>query len=61
MQVQIVASKKFVIVALNADSKTFVVHVAIQKLKKMIIYLDQKAQIATQDQSIAQSGAQNGV
>ena len=44
-RVQLVDPKEFVIAALNADSKTFVVHVAIRKQEKMAMNLDKKAQI----------------
>ena len=47
-QVQLVDPKKFVKVALDTDSKTFVMHVAIQKHKKMIIDPARKAQIKAQ-------------
>ena len=50
--VQLVDLKEFVIAALDMDSKTFVVHVAIRKREKMAINPDKKAQIE------AQSGAQ---
>ena len=42
--------------ALNADSETFVVHVAIREREEMAIDLDKKAQIKAQ--SGAKSGAQ---
>ena len=44
-QVQLVDPKKFVIVALDADSKTFVVHVAIREREEMAIDPDKKVQI----------------
>ena len=47
-QVQIVDPKEFVIVALNADSKTFVVHVAIQKREKMPVHSKKQAEIGAQ-------------
>ena len=53
-QVQLVDLNKFVIAMLNADSETFVVHVAIQEQKKMVIDPVRKTQIE------AQSGVQNG-
>ena len=40
--------KKFVIIALNADSKTFIIYVAIQKQEKMAMDLIKKAQIKVQ-------------
>ena len=42
-QVQLVDPKEFVIAALDIDSKTFVVHMAIRESKKMAIDLDWKA------------------
>ena len=51
-QVQLVDPKEFVIAALHADSKTFVVHVAIWEREEMAMDLDKKAQIEVQ------SGAQ---
>ena len=53
-QVQLVDPKEFVIAALDADSETFVVHVAIREQKEMAMNPDRKAQIE------AQSGAQVG-
>ena len=53
-QVRLVDPKKFVIAALDADSKTFVVHVAIREREEMAMNPDRKAQIE------AQSGAQVG-
>ena len=47
-QIQLVDPKKFVIAALDADSKTFVVYVAIRKQDKMAIDLDRKTQIGVQ-------------
>ena len=44
-QVQLVNPKEFVIAALDADSKTFVVHVAIREWEEMAIDPDKKAQI----------------
>ena len=41
--IQLVNPKEFVIVALDMDSKTFVVHVAIQEQEKMAIDPDRKA------------------
>ena len=37
-QVQIINKKDFVIAALDANSKTFVIHVAIQKREKMLVH-----------------------
>ena len=54
-QVQLVNPKEFVIAALDADSKTFIVYVAIREQEEMAMNLDRKAQIK------AQSGAQSGV
>ena len=50
-QVQLIDPKEFVIAALDVDSKTFVVHVAIRKWKEMVVKPGRKAQIK------AQSGA----
>ena len=44
-QVQLVDSMEFVIAALDADSKTFVLHVAIRERKEMAIDPDRRAQI----------------
>ena len=52
--VQLVDQKEFNIVALDVDSETFVVYMAIRGQKEMIIDLGKKAQIE------AQSGAQSG-
>ena len=54
-QVQLVDPKEFIIAALDADSETFVVHVAIRKREEMAIDPDKKAQIE------AQSGDESGV
>ena len=54
-QVQLVNPKKFVIVALDTDSETFVVHMVIRKREEMAIDPNKKAQIE------AQSGAQSEV
>ena len=53
-RVQLVDPKEFVIAALDADSETFVVHVAIREQEEMAMNPDRKAQIE------AQSGAQVG-
>ena len=53
-QVRLVDPKEFVIAALDADSETFVVHVAIREREEMAMNPDRKAQIE------AQSGAQVG-
>ena len=39
-QVHIIDLKEFILAALDADSKTFVVHVAIQEQEKMLVYLE---------------------
>ena len=44
-QVQLVNPKELVIAALDADSETFVVHMAIREWEKMAINLDRKAQV----------------
>ena len=54
-RVQLVDLKEFVIMALDADSKTFVVHVAIWEQKKIAIDPGRKTQIEAQIK--AQSGA----
>ena len=51
-QVQLVDPKEFVIAALDADSKTFVVHVVVREREEMAIDPAKKAQIE------ARSGAQ---
>ena len=51
-RVQIVNPKEFVIAALDADSETFIVHVAIREREEMVVDSSRKAQIK------AQSGAQ---
>ena len=53
-RVRLVDPKEFVIAALDADSETFVVHVAIREQEEMAMNPDRKAQIE------AQSGAQVG-
>ena len=57
-RVWLVNPKEFVIVALDADSETFVMHVAIWKQEEMAMDLGRKAQIEAQIE--AQSGAQSG-
>ena len=47
-QIQLINLKKFVIATLDADSKTFIVYVAIKKPEEMDIDLDKKAQIKAQ-------------
>ena len=47
-QVRLVDPKKFFIAALNADSETFVVHVAIREGEEMAMDPDRKAQIEAQ-------------
>ena len=44
-QVQIVDSKKFIIVALDIDNKTFVMHVAIKKQEEMPVHFEKQAQV----------------
>ena len=46
-RVQLFNLKKFVIAALDVDSKPFVVYVAIQGQKKLVIDFDKKAQMKT--------------
>ena len=54
-RVQLVNPKKFVLVVLNADSETFIVHVAIREQKEMAMDPGRKVQIEAQIK--AQSGA----
>ena len=44
-QVQLVNPKKFVIAALDTDSKTIIVHIAIREREEMVIDPGKKAQI----------------
>ena len=44
-QVQIVDSKEFVIAALDVDSETFVVHVAIREREEMPVHSERQAQV----------------
>ena len=50
-QVQLVDPKEFIIAALDADSKTFVVYVAIWKREEMAIDFNRKAQIEAQSKA----------
>ena len=61
-QIQLVDPKKFVIAALDADSKTFVVHVAIREREEMLVHSERQAQIEAEAHIDAkgQSGAQVG-
>ena len=59
-QVQLVDPKEFVIAALDADSKTFVVHVTIREREEMAMNPDRKAQIEAQSGAQVQDGAQVG-
>ena len=54
-QVQLIDLKEFVIMALDANSETFVVHVAVQEWEKMAMDPDKKIQIKAQIE--VQSGA----
>ena len=62
-RVQLVNPKEFVIAALDADSETFVVHVAIREREEMPVYFERQTQIEAeahidaQGQSRAQVGA----
>ena len=58
-RVRLVDPKEFVIAALDADSETFVVYVAIREREKIAMEPNRKAQIEAQIE--AQSGAQSGV
>ena len=44
-QVQLVDPKEFVLVALDTDSKTFVVHAAIREQKEMPMHFKKQAQV----------------
>ena len=44
-QVQIINKKDFIIAALDADSKMFMVHVAIQKREEMLVHSEKQAQV----------------
>ena len=57
-QVQLVDPKEFVIAVLDADSETFVVHVAIREHEEMAINPNKKAQIEAQSGAQIQDGAQ---
>ena len=59
-RVQLVNPKEFVIAALNADSKTFVMHVAVRKQEEIATDPDRKAQIKAQSRVQIQDKAQVG-
>ena len=59
-QVQLVDLKEFIITALDADSETFVVHIAIWKREEMAIDPDRKSQIKAQSGAQIQDKAQVG-
>ena len=44
-QVQLVNLKEFIIAALDADNKTFVVHIPIKKREKMLMHFEKQAQV----------------
>ena len=44
-QVQLINPKEFVIIALDVNSKTFIVHVAIKEQEKMPLHFERQAQI----------------
>ena len=44
-QIQVVKLKEFVIAALDTDSKTFIVYVAIRKREEMPVYAEKQAQV----------------
>ena len=50
-RVRLVDPKEFVIAALDADSKTFVVHVAVREQEEMALDSDRKAQVETQSKA----------
>ena len=50
-QVQLVDLKEFIIAALDANSETFVVYVAIWECKEMAMIPDRKAQIKAQSRA----------
>ena len=66
-QVQLIDPQEFVIAALDVNSKTFVVQVAIQEREEMAVDPDKMTQIEAQieaqikTQGRVQSGAQSGV
>ena len=49
--IKLVNPMEFVIAALDADSKTFVVHVAVRKREEMAINPDKKAQVEAQSKA----------
>ena len=59
-QVHLVDLKEFVIAALDADSKLYVVHVAIREQEQMAMNPDSKAQIKAQSRAQIQDKAQVG-
>ena len=44
-QVQIIDKKNFIIAALDANKKTFIMHIAIQKPEKILVYFKKQAYI----------------
>ena len=60
-QVQLVDPKEFVLVALDANSETFVIHVAIRERKEMAMDLAKKAQFEAQNRAQIQDRAQVGI
>ena len=56
-QVQIIYLKEFVIVMLDANIKTFVVHVAIQEQKKILVHSEKYVQIEVASWVKVQVGA----
>lgn len=46
-KVNIINPKKFIIAALDVNSKVFIIYIAIWKQEKIIIYLGKKTQIGT--------------
>ena len=60
-RVRLVDPKEFVIAALDADSETFVVHVAVWEREEMAMNSDRKAQVEAQSRAQIQDKAQVGV
>ena len=58
--VQLVDPKEFVIAALDADSKTFIVHMAVREQEEMAMDPDRKAQVKAQSRAKVQGKAQVG-
>ena len=57
-QVQLVDPKEFVIAALNADSKTFIIHIAVHESEEMAMDSNRKAQVEAQNRVLIQDKVQ---